>query len=184
MTTRVGWPFTLLAVCVLVAPVAAQESKTSVREFVTLAGTIDRIDRPTRTITLRVDSRATQVVYVPPEIKQFDDLKTGDKVTARLRESVIVSTRPGLKPQVVADTTAQAGKASGAGPDTQLLQQLTMVVTIENIDLEALLVTYKTADNRRVVRAVADPHLLEGFKPGDVIEVTMTRERVVDLQRQ
>jgi Cu/Ag efflux protein CusF len=155
-----------------------------VREFVTLAGTIDRIDRPTRSITVRVDPRTTQVVYVPPEIKQFDDLKTGDKVTARIRESVIVSTRPGLKPQVVADTTAQAAKASDAGADTQMLQQLTMVVTLENIDPQAQLVTYKTADNRRVIRAVADPHLLEGLKAGDIIEVTLTRQRVVELQRQ
>jgi hypothetical protein len=45
-------------------------------------------------------------------------------------------------------------------------------------------VTYKTADNRRVIRAVADPKLLDGLEPGDVIEVTLTRERVIELERR
>jgi hypothetical protein len=184
LTTRIGSPFTLLAAWLLAMPTGAQEPKTSVREFVTLAGTVDRIDRTARTLTLRVDHGVTQDVYVPAEFKLFDELKTGDKVSARIRESVIVSARPGLKPQLPTDTTADAANKRGGVADPEVIQQLKIVVTVEAIDRKAQLVTYKTADNRRVVRAVADPHLLEGLKPGDVIEVTMTRERMVELQRQ
>jgi hypothetical protein len=45
-------------------------------------------------------------------------------------------------------------------------------------------VTYKTADNRRVIPAVADPKLRDGLEPSDVIEVTLTRERVIELERR
>ena len=181
---KIGSPFTLLAACLLAIPTWAQEPKTSVREFVTLAGTVDRTDRASRTLTLRVDGGLTQGVYVPPEFKLFDELNTGDKVSVRIRESVIVSARPGLKPQLATDTTADAARKRGDAADPEVVQQLKIVVTIEDIDRQAQLVTYKTADNRRVVRAVADPHLIDGLNRGDVIEVTLTRERVVELQRQ
>ena len=156
----------------------------SVREFVSLAGTVDRIDRGSRTLTLKVDDRFTQSLYVPPEFAILDELKTGDRVAARIRESVVVSARPGLKPQLPADTTADAARKSGGTANPQITQQLTAVITIEAIDRTNNWITYKTADNRRIVRAVQDPRLLDGLKPGDVIEVTMTRERVIDLQRQ
>src|SRR4051812_32187857 len=115
---RIGPLFTLLAACLLAGPARAQEPKTSVREFVALAGTVDRIDRSTRILTLKVGAIA-QSVYVPPEFKLFDELSTGDHVTARVRESVIVAARPGLKPQLVADTTAAAAKARGEANDSQ-----------------------------------------------------------------
>lgn len=163
----------LLAVCLLLPHATAQEPKVSVREFVSLAGTVDRIDRGSRTLTLKVDERFTQSLYVSPEFKVFDELNVGDRVEARVRESVVVSARPGLKPQLPSATRADATK-----------EQTTIVVTIDSIDRTTNWVTYRTADNRRIVRAVADPKLLDGLKPGDVIEVTLTRERVLELQRR
>jgi hypothetical protein len=168
----------VLTASLLLIPAAAQEPKTSVREIVTLAGTVERVDRSSRTLTLTIDNSFRQSLYVPPQFKVFDELKPGDRVEARIRESVVVSARPGLKPRLPADTTADDARKA------QLSQQLTAVVTIENIDRTTNWVTYKTADNRRVVRAVADPRLLDGLKPGDVIEVTLTRERVIELERR
>jgi hypothetical protein len=184
LATRIGPVFGLLAAWLLTMPTGAQEPKMSVREFVTVAGTVERIDRVTRILTLRVGSNVTQGVYVPPEIKLFDELKTGDHVSARIRESVIVSARPGLKPQLPTDTTADAANARGGAGEPEVVQQVKAVVTIDNIDRKAQIIAYRTADNRHIVRAVADPHLIEGLKPGDVVEITLTRERVLDLQRQ
>ena len=172
-----------LSAALLLTPAAAQEPATSVREFVNAAGTVERVDRASRTLTLKGDQGFTQSAYVPPEFEIFDELKPGDRIVARIRESVVVSARPGLKPQNPKDTTAAAASKRNA-TDPDVLQQLTAVVTIEKIDQAARAVTYKTADNRRIVRAVIDQKLLEGLKPGDVIEVTLTRQRVVELQRR
>jgi Cu/Ag efflux protein CusF len=171
---------TILCAWLLTMPVRAQEPRTSVREVATLAGTVDRMDRPSRTLTLRVADGVTQTVYVAPEVKLFDELKTGDKVTVRVLESVIVAARPGLKPNVPVDTTAAAKKSGAAGGD--VLQQLKAVVTIESIDLRTQTVTYKGGNNLRVVRAVADARLLDGLKPGDVIEITYTRQRAIEVE--
>ena len=184
MTLSTRTALTLLTACLLLTGATAQQPKVSVREFVKLAGTVDRIDRSSRTLTVKVDNTFTHSVYVPPEFTLFEQLRTGDRVAVRIRESVIVSARPGLKPQLPTDTTAQAARQPRGPGDPEVTQQTTVVVTIESIDRTTNWVTYKTADNRRIVRAVMDPQLLDGLKPGDVIEVTLTRERVIDLQRQ
>ena len=75
-----------------------------------------------------------------------------------------------------------ARKASGGRSDVQ--QQLKAVVTIESVDVPAQVVVYVAGDNRRVMRTVVDPHLLEGLKKGDVVELTYTRERAIELQKQ
>jgi hypothetical protein len=63
-------------------------------------------------------------------------------------------------------------------------QQLKAVVTVERIDPRMQTVIYQTGDNRRIIRQVADPHLLDGLKSGDVIELTYTRQRAIELQRR
>jgi hypothetical protein len=162
--------------------VGSQEPKPTGREFVTIAGTVERTDRSTRALTLRTSQNTTQTIYVAPEIALFDELRNGDRITVRLYESVIVAVRPGLKPSVAVDTTASANPPDATGQG-QVLQQLKAAVTVESVDARNHAIVYKTADNRRVIRTVADPRLLDGVKAGDVIEITHTRERVIDLQR-
>ena len=160
----------------------SQEPKTSVREMVTVSGTVERADRSTRTLTLRTSPSTTQIISVAPEVKLFDELQTGDKITVRLSESVIAAVRPGVKPSVAVDTTASATPRDPS-QKSEVLQQVKAAVTVESVDRQQNLIVYKTADNRRVIRAVIDPRLLEGLKAGDVVEITYTRERAVDLQR-
>ena len=81
------------------------------------------------------------------------------------------------------DTTADAKKAPEAA-QTEVLQQLKAVVTIESVDLPMQMIVYKGGDNRRVQRQVSDPRLLDGLKAGDVIEITYTRARAIELQRR
>jgi hypothetical protein len=184
MTVIAGLPFTLLAACLVSTSASAQEPKTSVREYVALAGTVDRTDRISRLLTLKGDDGLAHSVYVPPEFTLFNELKSGDRVVTRLRESIVVSTRPGLKPRLLTDTTAEAAKQPRGAADPKITQQLTTVVTIESIDRTSQSLIYKAPDNRRIVRAVLDPRLLDDLKPGDVVEVTLTRERVIELQRR
>jgi hypothetical protein len=165
----------LLAVTGLIMPMASQEPKSSVSEYVTMEGTVERADPFTRVLTLRTSANSTQTITVPREFKLFDELRTGDRIRVRVSESVIVAVRPGGKPSVPVETTADAGSG--------VVQQLKAAVTVEKVDLAARTIVYRTADSRTVIRSVADPKLLEGLKPRDVIEITYSREAAIDLQR-
>ena len=87
--------------------------------------------------------------------------------------------RPNAKLSPVQDTTEQA---RAAGQD--VLEQLKTTVTIESIDSQGLFVTYRTHDRRRAVHSVRDKKLLEGIRPGDRVEITVTRARALSIQPQ
>jgi hypothetical protein len=159
------------------APVQAQNVVT--RES-TVTATVDRIERSSRLLTFRGEGNTVQSVYVDPDVAEFNDLKVGDVVTVRYVESVIVQVRPDSRPSGVRDTTDEARKA---GRDS-VIAQSKAVVTIEKIDVQALLVSYSTKDGLRAARGVSDKRLLEGLRPGDRVEITLTRERAVDIQRK
>ena len=177
------WIMEIVVMALLTAlPGQSQAPATSVREFVSLSGTVERIDRSTRTLTLRTSSSTTQPIDVPPEVKLFDELRTGDKITVRISEEVIVAVRPGAKPSEAVETTGTATSRDPSGK-SQVIQQVKATVTIESVDRRQNVVVYTTGLNLRVTRAVADPRLLDGLKAGDVVEITHTRERAIDVQR-
>jgi len=165
-----------LALFLLCTSPQAQTPNAVTREA-TMTVTVDRVDRFTREVVFHGPDRVTQSVYVDPAVAAFDDLKAGDVVIVRYIDSVIVRVRPDASPAAARDTTEDARKAGEQG----VLQQLTMVVTIESLDSQKLVVTYRTSDNRRVIRAVRDKRLLEGVKAGDRVEIAYTRARAVSI---
>jgi len=171
----------VLIVSLLAVGSAAQtpEPNSVTRETTTIA-TVDRIERSSRVLTARSEGNVVHTLYVDPSIKAFDDLKAGDVVTVRYTESVVVQVRPDAKLTELQDTTAAAHKAG----DANVVTQQKRVVTIEDIDSQGLLVTYRTQDNQRTVRAVQNKALLKGLKRGDRIEITLTLARAVSIERK
>jgi hypothetical protein len=145
----------------------------------TTTATVERIEKSSRTVTFRSGGNVFQTVYVDPSVKTFDDLKTGDIVTVRYLESIVVQVRPGAALTDVKDSTADAQKAG----NNEVLQQLKAVVKVERVDPQGLSIEYRTRDNRKVLRSVADKRVLEGLKVGDQVEVTLTRERAIGIER-
>ena len=173
-----GFAILLVSLLLATVPEPAQRPNTSVRESTAVA-TVERIERSSRVLTLRDKDNATQTVYVGPEVTAFQDLKVGDLVTVRYIESVIAEVRPNAKLAPTQDTTQQARKAG----DKDVVEQWKAVVRIESIDSQRLVVTYRTHDNRIITHAVQDKALLEGIRPGDRVEITLTRARAVSIER-
>jgi len=160
-------------------PAQAPPTNTSLRES-TVTATVERIERSSRVVTLRSENNTFQTVYVEKGVTRFDDLKVGDVVTVRYTESVIVEVRPNAKLIPPQETTPDARRRG----DEDVVEQLKTVVTIDSIDPQGLFVTYRTYDNRRIVHAVRDKALLEGIRPGDRVEITVTRARAVSIERE
>lgn len=157
----------------------AQAPNVVTRESVVTA-TVDRIERATRVLTVRSAQNVLQTVYVDPALQAFDDLQVGDVVTVRYVESVVVQVRPNATLADPRDTTAEAKKA---GKDDVVEQQRT-VVTVDSIDPQGQAMTYRTATGQKVMRVVHDKSLLRGLHPGDRIEVTLTRERAISVEKR
>jgi Cu/Ag efflux protein CusF len=173
----------LLFLTVVAAAPPGQEPAASAQRVSTMTAKVDRVDRFGRMLTVRTEDGQIQTVSVDPAVKLFDEIKTGDTLRIHFVESVVVAVRPNAKPSSIVDTTAAAKKARG-DQGTDVLQQFKVVVTIESVDPRTQMVVYKDGDGRTVNRLVSDPKLLEGLKRGDIVELTYSRERAIEIERR
>lgn len=148
-----------------------------------VSGVVDRTDRAGRMVNITTDAGFQMAVYVGPELAGFDQIARGDHLTIRLYDSYIVEVTPGARMAPPKDTTAEAQKKQNTS-EASVVQQLQLVVTIDEIDRNNNTVIYHTVDNRRVLRVVQDPKLLENVKVGDVVTITYMRERAASIEKR
>ena len=173
---------TLLTAYASAAQTTATAPKTVTQHVMTVTAKVERVDKIARSLTVKTDDGLSYTIFCGKELKVFDELKTGDTVTARFNDSYVATLKPGAKMQQMTDTTVDAKKNATASAD--VMQQIKMVVTVDAVDAPKGLITYRTADNRVVSRLVQDPKILTGLKRGDVVEVTYTRERALELTKK
>src|SRR3990172_2313785 len=104
----------------------------------------------------------SETIFAGSEVKRFDDLKVGDKVTFRYYESIVSQIRkPGESaPAPSGDPTLVRGK--GPKPSATLSQQTTASVTITALDSKAPSMIVETEDGRTMSFKVEDKKNLEG----------------------
>lgn len=146
---------------------------------VSVTATIEAIDRANRLVTLKGPKGNLATVYVDKEMKRFDELKVGDKVTAKYYESIAVNVRkpgdPAPKPSGAA-VTPSAGR-----PGATAAVQETVTVTVVSVDKPNQSVTVKRADGGVVSFRVQNPKYLEMAKAGDTVDITYTQALMVDV---
>jgi hypothetical protein len=146
----------------------------------TVTAKVDRIEKTPRLVTLKTADNQFKTVHVDATIPLFDELRVGDTVTVRYSESTVVALKPKAALSAPTDTTEEARRAG----KSDVVSQLKAVVTIEGIDSQRQVVTFRWEDGSRMVRPVYDKRLLQGLRAGDRVEVTMTRERAISVTRR
>jgi hypothetical protein len=173
--------------CLLSAPAPAAWSGQAPRGFAqqvqVLSGQVEEVDQVGRTVTIRTGNTIQAPIYAGPDMPIFDQLKRGDIVTIRFYDAVVAEVTPGARMEPLQDTTA-AAREKLVRPDAAVLQQTTLVVTIDTIDHATGMVTYHDVSNRRVQRMVQYPNLLEGIKAGDVVTIRQTRAQAASIEKR
>jgi ribosomal protein S17 len=165
-------------------PKAPEAAKPMVQEtaVVTLRGTVEAIDKEKQTVTLKGPKRTLIVQVQDP--KKLDAIKVGDPVVGKYYEALALEVRkPGAATPGV---TAQQGVASskpGATPAGAVGQQITVTVTIVEIDKKAGTVTVKGPEGRTETIKARDPKNLDAVKVGDLVEITYTRALAIALDK-
>lgn len=155
---------------------------TTTGEVKTLSATIEAIDYTSRLVTLKTPDGKTETIVVPPAIERFPALKVGDTVTFRYHESLVLMVRKAGEAAAgtkVTDPTLV--RTPGEKPGGTLSQQITVTVTIVEIDPKVPSITIKTDAGQVISRRVQDPKKLEGLKAGDRIEITYTEAIAVSV---
>ena len=182
------WPSILktgLITCALatfMAPAVGAQKTMSDSAMMDATATIQAIDSTDRIITLKFDDGSLDEMYAGPEVKRFNELKVGDKVTFRYHESLVLQLKktdlPPSKPTIQTGLVRSAGEKPGA----TISQQMKATVIVEAIDQKIPSITVRTAEGNKVAYKVEDPKNLEGVGVGDHIEITYTQALIINVE--
>jgi hypothetical protein len=147
------------------------QTRTLPTQTVTVAGTIETIDDSRHTVNLRKTDGNIESINVPVNVKQFDQFKVGDKVSATYNNTVTARLKAPGEPSVdhMGGSTSM-GQNVESGGTAALLR--TMTVTVTDVDKNASSISVAGPNNWRYSRRVMDPTLLDKIKPGDKIDIT------------
>ena len=145
--------------------------RTLPTQTVTVSGTIESIDDSRHTINLRKADGNIETINVPVNVKQFDQFKVGDHVSATYNNTVTAKMNPAGEPPVdnMAGSTSMGQNVASGGTAAMLR---TMTVTVTDVDKAAGSISVAGPNNWRYSRRVADPALLDQIKAGDKIDIT------------
>ncbi len=184
-STKVGRALAAFAIAMGVAAIPgvskaddpAPAPDTAAAEVVTGTGTIQKIDKDSRTITLLGSQGAVVDVKVGPNVN-LAKLKVGDRVNAAYyREVAIALQKSGQQGPKMTQTVTERGGVTA--------QQTTVTAKVLAVDTAANSVALRGPNGGTHVIQVQDPDLqaqLGKIKAGDSVDVTYTQAIAVSVE--
>jgi Cu/Ag efflux protein CusF len=157
------------------AMVGTAPGKAAAVETIKVSATITAIDKATRDVTLKGPQGNEMTVTAGPEVKNFDQLKVGDKVDLNYIEALTLELKKGGG--LVVQRTEKAGVAgakSGEKPAGAVGRQITVVADVVAVDPTKQVVTLK-GPQRTVDLRIPDPEQFKRIAKGDQVEATYTQ---------
>ena len=151
------------------APGAVGIAKT-----VNVTATITAIDAATRTLSLKGPKGNETSVVAGPEVKNFAQLKVGDRIDLTYAEALTLELKKGGGKPVAMTVKEGAARAKpGEAPAGIMGRQVTVVGDVIAVDAATSTVTVR-GPQRTVELKVQDPAQLKLIAKGDQIEATFT----------
>jgi hypothetical protein len=170
----------LLALTIASAPAVAQVTKTIPGESKVVTATVEAIEKATREVTVKKPDGQYETFRVSNEIKRFDTLKVGDKVTARYYETLVLQLKaPGDKS---VDTASAAVTRTEGRPSGTAAVQQTITATITAIDQTVPSITFSGPRGWTYSSRVEDKNALAKVKVGDRVDITWTSAVLLSLE--
>ena len=149
---------------------------------VTAEATVDKIDPATRTVTLKLPSGETRPVVAGDEVRNFDQIKVGDKLKVKYVEALTLELKKGGKAVVGRTETGALDRAApGQKPGGVARREVTVVADVINVDEKAKKVTVKGAKGQMDLN-IQDPEQLKLIKKGDQIQATYVEALAIAME--
>jgi hypothetical protein len=167
----------------------AQEPKPfEVGKTTTTTATIQAISQSDRHIVLLGTDGSRVLVEAGPEVRNFDQVRPGDRVVVTYHKGVIAEVKPkgeGVGANAPKGAAAGARTAPGEMPAKAAGASIATTVTIESVDSSFDTVTFKPADGVIRTLAVESPEgkeFIEQLEPGDEVQITYREAAAVSIE--
>jgi len=153
-----------------------------IAQTVKMTATISAIDKATRDVTLKGPQGNEVVVTAGPEVKNFDNMKVGDQVTAQYVEALTLELKKGGGMTVArSDQGGVRESKPGQKPGGVAGRQVTIVADVVDVNPATQMVKLK-GPKRTVDLRVADPEQFKRIAKGDQVEATYTQALAIAVE--
>jgi len=151
----------------------------------TMTATVVEVDPATRNVTLKAHDGRVVTLNASNEVRNFDQIKVGDKLTAQYTVGVSLDLRKnsaGIRQSAEKETMTRS--EPGAKPGGTVARQVQVMADVVKVDHKNRLVTLRGPRGNMVDLAVDDPAQLKNIKKGDQVEATYTEAVVISMEPQ
>lgn len=156
--------------------------KTS--DSITRKATVQDIDYQNRTVTLKGEAGRTFTVKVGDQVKNFNQIKPGDVVTARYYESTAVAVRRSNEPPTATERQSVFAAAPGERPEGMRVQTRQITATVDKIDRDNREVTLRMPDgSTKTIKVGQGVQGFDRLQEGDQIVATYTEQLAIAVDK-
>ena len=149
---------------------------------VSINATVEAIDYDKRTVDLKGPKGNVVTLKVGPEAKNFNQVKTGDRVTAKYFESTAIQVRKPNEPPF-AESAVQVARKGEKQPGGVVVETSEMTAVVEAINYKTRTVTLRGPQQKTVTLKVDDSvKRLNEVKKGDEIVIRRTEALAIDVK--
>lgn len=190
VASGVGLGIALVAACAHQQPsvsdttvVSSEPGKGVIARTIELTVQIAAIDRSTRKVTLKGPQGKTAEVIAGSEVRNFDQLKVGDRVVVRYIEALSLELRKATAGGRDITATAAAAQAeAGKRPGGAAAVQVTVVADVIAVDPANMVITLQGPRGNIVDLRVQNPDHFKVVKAGDQVEATYTEAMALSVE--
>lgn len=162
--------------------VKTEPGRTTVAEAVRATATVKAVDKAKRLVTLQAPNGSSFVVHAGESVRNFDQIKVGDRVVAEYLEALTLELKRGtgqVRERVERESAARSepGQAPGAAAG----RQVTVVANVVAVDPKKQTVRLR-GPKRTIELKVRDPEQFKLVKVGDQVEATFTEAVALSLE--
>jgi len=137
--------------------------------------TVTKIDKEKREVTLKKKDGSTVTIEAPESVRNFDQIKVGDIVTAKYSQSVALAVRKSDEPPSATGRELVTKAEPGEKPSAGMKKTVEISAEVKKIDRDKREVTLVGPEGKtKVVKIPADMKKFDDLKEGDQVVVTAT----------
>jgi hypothetical protein len=164
------------------SPTGAHIIKAS--DSMTVKATVEDVDPATRTVTLKGEGGKTVEVKCGDEVRNFDQIKKGDQVTAKYYQSVALALRKTDEPPAAQEQRAVLRAEPGQTPGAAMIKTVQVGATIESIDKAKREVTLKGPEGKsKTVKVGDEVKNFDLLQVGDQVVATLTEAFAIGVTK-
>jgi len=148
----------------------------------TMTARVDSVDPVTRKIVLSEPNGKKSTIKAGSSVQNFDQIKAGDQVKAKVDTEVDISVRPGGGPTATSQSTSISTADKGEKPGFNITDQDEITGTVTAVDTDARRATIRFPDGQ-IVNVKARPDVdLTKVKAGDEVFIRTTQAVDVSVE--